>query len=131
MENLSLYFTASAQYRVTPTEKALHENMSNTNHPKSFLNESIKLTGCIVDLRPQGSEILVTDDNKAEYLALMVKHCTVGRFGAQAKAVREGLLSVLPASCLELFNSRYVRTYVRAKNAALIESMTLLTVEIE
>ena len=103
--------------------------MSDTNHPKSFLNESIKVTGCIVDLRPQGSEILVTDDNKAEYLSLMVRHCTVGRFGAQAKAVREGLLSVLPASCLELFNSRYVRTFVHTKNSVLTKMMTLLTVE--
>ena len=112
VENLSLYFTASAQYRVTPTDQALYANMSNTNHPKSFLNGSVKDTGCAVDLRPQGSDILVTDDNKSEYLSLMVKHCTVGRFGVQARAVREGLLSVLPAPCLELFNSRYVRTYV-------------------
>ena len=53
-----------------------------------------------------GGNTLVTDSNKAEYLSLMVRHCTVGRFGVQARAVREGLLSVLPAACLELFNSR-------------------------
>lgn len=106
VEDLSLYFTASALYRATPSPQSLHANRSNTNNPKSFLNVSIKDTGCIVDLRPMGGNTLVTDSNKAEYLSLMVRHCTVGRFGVQARAVREGLLSVLPAACLELFNSR-------------------------
>ena len=53
-----------------------------------------------------GENVLVTDKNKSKYLKLMVNHCTAGRFGLQAAAVRSGVLSVLPEPCLSLFNDR-------------------------
>ena len=59
-----------------------------------------------VPLVAGGENKLVTDKNKGTYLELMVSHCTAGRFGVQARAVREGIMSVLPEPCLSLFNDR-------------------------
>ena len=42
-----------------------------------------------VVLKVGGDQLAVTDENKAEYIALMVQHCSVGRMGPQAAAVRE------------------------------------------
>ena len=92
--HLSLYFTAAAEY--------LQE--SHSTYEGIFPNRKGVLQS--VELKPGGSEILVTDFDKKEYVALMVKHCTEGRFGVQATAVREGILDILPESCLEMFSDR-------------------------
>jgi hypothetical protein len=36
----------------------------------------------------------------------MIQHCTAGRFGKQADAVRKGILDVIPAGCLDMFTDR-------------------------
>ena len=59
-----------------------------------------------VSLIAGGEDKLVTDKNKSTYVQLMVRHCIDGRFGVQARAVREGIMSVLPEPCLSLFNDR-------------------------
>ena len=104
MENLSLYFTAASEYRNAPLEST-YTNLKGTSLPRSFSNEKKNIL-CVVPLVVGGENKLVTDKNKSEYLQLMVHHCTAGRFGLQAAAVREGILSVLPEPCLSLFNDR-------------------------
>jgi HECT-domain (ubiquitin-transferase) len=93
--HLSLFFTAAAEY--------LQE--SHCTYEGIFPDRKGVLQS--IELKPGGSDVLVTDLNKKEFVALMVMHCTEGRFGVQASAVREGILDILPESCLEMFNDRY------------------------
>ena len=93
--HLSLFFTAAAEY--------LQESHSTYEGIFPYRNGVFKS----VELKPGGSDVLVTDANKKEYVDLMVMHCTEGRFGVQASAVREGILDILPESCLEMFSDRY------------------------
>ena len=103
IEDLSLYFTAGAEYRTVETDST-YDNYGDSITPKSFGNKKSSFSS--VNLIRGGDNILVTDTNKDLYLQLMVKHCTHGRFGRQASAVRQGVISVLPKTVLELFNGR-------------------------
>jgi HECT-domain (ubiquitin-transferase) len=103
IEDLSLYFTAGAEYRTVEVDSA-YDNYSDCITPKSFGSKKSSFSS--VNLIRGGDNILVTDANKDLYLQLMIKHCTYGRFGRQATAVRQGVISVLPKTVLELFNGR-------------------------
>jgi hypothetical protein len=81
-----------------------YDNFVDCITPKSFGGK--KSSFCSVNLMRGGDNVLVTDANKDLYLQLMIKHCTYGRFGRQANAVRQGVISVLPKTVLELFNGR-------------------------
>ena len=106
MENLSLYFTAASEYRTPPPLDSIHIQRNSGQRPTpSFLNNS-KTVISTVSLIAGGEDKLVTDKNKSSYVQLMVRHCIDGRFGVQARAVREGIMSVLPEPCLSLFNDR-------------------------
>ena len=55
-----------------------------------------------VDLKPGGSEEVVTNESKEEWLQQTLHHKLVGSIEAQAKAFRNGVLDVVPNQALEL-----------------------------
>lgn len=67
-----------------------------------------------VPLIENGDNILVTDENKEEYLKLMVNYkCKITETQSRMDALIKGILSVVPLEFLKIFNPRElgVRTY--------------------
>ncbi|GAB9468591.1 Hect e3 ubiquitin ligase [Globisporangium polare] len=60
--------------------------------------------GEVVDLKPNGSEIDVTDENKMEYLALMLRYRMLGSVSDQLAAMLTGLYEIIPKSMLSVFD---------------------------
>ncbi|KDO32945.1 hypothetical protein SPRG_02638 [Saprolegnia parasitica CBS 223.65] len=59
-----------------------------------------------VDLIENGHEMAVTDANKHEYIALMVRHLLFGRVETQLLALIEGVYDVLPPELLTAFDHK-------------------------
>ncbi|KAF0699525.1 Aste57867_9921 [Aphanomyces stellatus] len=57
-----------------------------------------------VDLKPNGRNILVTDDNKAEYLQLTLRYLMLDRCAAQLQNLLVGLFEVIPQEMLMVFD---------------------------
>jgi ankyrin repeat protein len=57
-----------------------------------------------VDLKPNGSNILVNDENKFEYIRLVILYKLYGSSKAQIDAFLDGLYSFIPKSLLEPFS---------------------------
>ncbi|KAK4704406.1 hypothetical protein P7C70_g1799, partial [Phenoliferia sp. Uapishka_3] len=60
----------------------------------------------IVELKPGGANIPVTEENKMEYIHLLCKHRLDGRVEQQVKAFRQGLHEVVPPEALSIFDER-------------------------
>lgn len=60
--------------------------------------------GDMVELKPGGTDIDVTDENKMEYLALMLRHRMLGSVADQLSAMLTGLYEVIPKSLLAVFD---------------------------
>ncbi|EGD80628.1 ubiquitin-protein ligase [Salpingoeca rosetta] len=58
-----------------------------------------------IELKPGGADIPVTQDNKEEYVNLVVKHKFVDQVAAQMDAFMEGLTAIVPLDWLEPFTS--------------------------
>jgi len=58
----------------------------------------------IVELKPGGADIPVTDANKEEYVEHVVSHRIAGRIAEQFRAFLEGLGDVLPLDLLRVFD---------------------------
>ena len=58
----------------------------------------------IIDLKPSGSKIKVTEANKHEYLDLLAQYKLCDRFKEQTAAFLDGLHRVVPDSLLSLFD---------------------------
>ncbi|GAB9474626.1 Hect e3 ubiquitin ligase [Globisporangium polare] len=56
------------------------------------------------ELKPGGKDIAVTDDNKDEYLNLLMKHKMFDSVKEQVSAVLEGLYDVIPRNLLAVFD---------------------------
>ncbi|MCO5552380.1 hypothetical protein L7F22_005891 [Adiantum nelumboides] len=59
-----------------------------------------------VDLKPGGSEIEVTDENKAEYIELMTEWRIVRRVEEQFKAFISGFTELIPQDLINVFDER-------------------------
>jgi E3 ubiquitin ligase SMURF1/2 len=57
----------------------------------------------VAELKENGRAIVVTDENKREYLALRMKHTLLDAFGAQMEHVMAGLFEVVPQEILLQF----------------------------
>src|SRR5712671_435625 len=57
----------------------------------------------IVDLKPGGSNLPVTEANKEEYVELVVAHRIAGRISEQFRAFMDGLGDALPLDLLRVF----------------------------
>ncbi|KAH9122984.1 hypothetical protein LEN26_001523 [Aphanomyces euteiches] len=57
-----------------------------------------------VDLKPNGRNILVTDENKAEYLQLTLRYLMLDRCAAQLQHLLVGLFEVVPQEMLMVFD---------------------------
>lgn len=60
--------------------------------------------GETIELKPGGAEIDVTDENKMEYLALMLRHRMLGSVADQLSAMLMGLYEIVPKSLLTIFD---------------------------
>lgn len=58
----------------------------------------------IEELKPGGKDILVTDDNKEEYLDLLMKHKMFDSVKDQVSALLQGIYDVMPQSLLAVFD---------------------------
>ena len=58
----------------------------------------------LIELRPNGSNVKVTDTNKYEYLNLLAQYRLCNRFQDQTNAFLEGFYSLVPDSLLSLFD---------------------------
>ena len=58
----------------------------------------------IIDLKPDGSNIPVTEENKHEYVDLIVQHRIVGRVGEQFRAFMKGFSEVIPLDLVKVFD---------------------------
>lgn len=57
-----------------------------------------------IELKPGGSKIAVTNDNKAEYVNLITKHRMTNAIEQQILAFLEGFWEIVPKDLLEMFN---------------------------
>lgn len=60
--------------------------------------------GDIVDLKPNGRDIDVTDENKAEYLSLVLQYRMLDSVSHQLTALLSGLYEIIPRSWLSVFD---------------------------
>nr|CCA19394.1 HECT E3 ubiquitin ligase putative [Albugo laibachii Nc14] len=58
----------------------------------------------VIDLKPQGRDIVVTDENKMEYLHCRLRYLTLDRYASQLQAFSEGFLEVIPQEKLMIFD---------------------------
>ncbi|TMW56025.1 hypothetical protein Poli38472_008673 [Pythium oligandrum] len=61
-------------------------------------------TGEIVDLKPNGRDIDVTDENKLEYLSLVLRYRMLDSVAPQLSAMLQGLYDIIPQSLLSVFD---------------------------
>jgi len=57
-----------------------------------------------VDLKPNGSEIMVTNENKREYIDLVIQWRFVNRVQKQMNAFLEGFTELLPIDLIKIFD---------------------------
>lgn len=60
--------------------------------------------GEVVELKPNGAEIDVTDENKMEYLSLLLRYRMLGSVSQQLAAMISGLYEVIPKQLLSVFD---------------------------
>ncbi|CCI40517.1 unnamed protein product [Albugo candida] len=58
----------------------------------------------VIDLKPRGRDIAVTDANKMEYLHCRLRYLTLDRYASQLQAFSEGFLEVIPQEKLMIFD---------------------------
>lgn len=66
----------------------------------------------IVDLKPGGREIIVTNDNKVEYVRLMTELRTTTEISSQIEHFLEGLHELVPTQLLEIFNEQEIELLI-------------------
>ena len=59
-----------------------------------------------VDLKPGGSDIPVTEENKREYVDLAVHYRIIGRVKEQFDAFIDGFFEVIPKNLITVFDER-------------------------
>jgi E3 ubiquitin-protein ligase NEDD4 len=59
-----------------------------------------------VDLKPGGADIAVTDENKTEYVDLMVEYCISKRVKDQFDAFMSGFNELIPRDLIKMFDER-------------------------
>lgn len=59
-----------------------------------------------IELKPGGAEIPVTEDNKREYVELMIKHRLISDIKEQYQALKKGFDDVVPPRFMTMFDER-------------------------
>jgi E3 ubiquitin-protein ligase NEDD4 len=59
-----------------------------------------------VELKPNGANIAVTEENKMEYIKLLCEHRLKGRVEQQLTAFRKGLHEIVKPDALSIFDER-------------------------
>lgn len=60
----------------------------------------------IIELRPGGADIPVTEENKSEYVDCVVEYRIAKRVEDQFKAFQEGFREVIPQELIDVFDER-------------------------
>lgn len=59
-----------------------------------------------IELKPDGANIPVTEENKLEYIKLLCEHRLKGRVEQQVNAFRKGLNEIVKPDALAIFDER-------------------------
>jgi len=59
-----------------------------------------------IELKPDGANIPVTDENKQEYINLMIEHSINAGVEEQLKVFRNGLYEIIPSDLISIFDER-------------------------
>jgi len=59
-----------------------------------------------IELKPNGANIPVTDENKQEYVNLMIEHSINAGVEEQLKVFRNGLYEIIPSDLISIFDER-------------------------
>ncbi|KAF8334172.1 uncharacterized protein EI90DRAFT_3121512 [Cantharellus anzutake] len=83
------------------------------NNITNIVNETFNMTtedrfGEIVtiDLKPNGADIPVTEENKKEYVEAVIEHHIVRRVKEQFNALMSGFIEMIPQELISVFNER-------------------------
>ena len=68
-----------------------------------------------INLKPGGSKILVTEENKAEYVDAQIQYQTFKRVQEQFDAFTTGLFEIVPRDLIMIFDERELRRLVSGK----------------
>ncbi|KAH8825350.1 hypothetical protein DL96DRAFT_1612904 [Flagelloscypha sp. PMI_526] len=80
-----------------------------------------------VELKPGGENIEVTEENKKEYVDLVVSHRISARVKEQFDAFMEGLLELIPIELLTLFDERELELLIGGMNEIDMDDWTKFT----
>jgi E3 ubiquitin ligase SMURF1/2 len=69
-------------------------------------------SGETVELKPDGSNVDVTDENKMEYLSLVLRYRMLDSVSEQLTALLKGLYEVIPKSLLTIFDYQELDFYL-------------------
>jgi E3 ubiquitin-protein ligase HUWE1 len=85
----------------------LQNDITGTLDHLTFSHESYEFGEmCVVDLKDDGRNIPVTNDNKQEYVKLMCAHKLTGSVQAQIDAFKNGFNDVIPLQYIRGFDDR-------------------------
>jgi E3 ubiquitin-protein ligase NEDD4 len=59
-----------------------------------------------IDLKPGGADIALTEENKKEYVDLVVEYCTSKRVKDQFDAFMRGFNELIPQDLINIFDER-------------------------
>lgn len=104
VEDLGLDFTVT--YTYTPNrKKELSKSNLETPEPNSDkCAKSPKKVSIVQELKKGGADILVTDQNKAEYLQLKLRHRMLDSIKPQLESFLRGFYEVIPGDLLSVFD---------------------------
>eukprot|EP00403_Amphidinium_massartii_P004469 CAMPEP_0178372504 /NCGR_PEP_ID=MMETSP0689_2-20121128/1384_1 /TAXON_ID=160604 /ORGANISM="Amphidinium massartii, Strain CS-259" /LENGTH=790 /DNA_ID=CAMNT_0019992423 /DNA_START=6 /DNA_END=2379 /DNA_ORIENTATION=- len=95
-----LKYIASGDY--TQLSDSLHDALEQANLPTVFsIQESLLPEYAAFPLKPGGAEIAVTEENKMEFITLIVQRLLFSGLDSQVAAFRQGLQRVVPEELLE------------------------------
>ena len=93
-------------YAITWTEYHDLSAGSRFNHVASSMQPCLEAPGeaAVVDLKPNGRQIEVTDENKREYLDLLLRYRMLDSISDQLSALLKGMFEVIPENLLSVFD---------------------------
>jgi len=69
-----------------------------------------------IELKPGGADIPVTDENKQEYVDLMIEHSINAGVEEQLKVFRNGLYEIIPSDLISIFDERELELLISGVN---------------
>ncbi|KAF2075165.1 hypothetical protein CYY_003513 [Polysphondylium violaceum] len=93
----------------------------NPNHPNTGGGMSFKT----VNLKPFGNLIKVTDENKQEYIDLLVQNIFYTSIKVQVDEFKEGFYSIIPQNIISIFNSKELEMLICGRDIINFDDLRL------